>query len=622
MLNPDLISATAPDADLPSVADVVVCSFHTPDDYYASAATRLRQSLDALGIAHHIVEVDKQPDEEWLEICRKKVPFLQSVCEANPDSKVFWIDVDCDVDYLPDFVRNFSADIIGFQRGFGHPLRIGYANNSRFWEPCFWGINTTAAARGFIADASAASATMTIRATDDYFFEEAWRKNADRLSFQVIPSNMLVGRADGAVAEARPFFSFGSSGNVATYQGIAQQHSRNKTGQTASGAPQVRSLTLRAARRVQSALPPRLAVPLRRLSDRAGLTDFLSPTPPAARQLSANSIYRIIHDAREGDADAVRTRIADVTSRRLMRGADKAVVNVAEAFLDYAAPVEGAQGDALRLLWWDKPYPGNYGDWLSPLIISSVSRRPIMFQRHDEIAAPPHLMSLGSIGRFAQASSILVGTGISRSDAGIDPGARFMSLRGPYTAAALREAGGPSVERFGDPAILLPRLFPTLRPASTNGRIALVRHFAHRNVALRLPEGVDEFSVLRSGREDILSLIRELHGYDAVLTSAMHVHITCQAYGLPVGLVTFEGFEDSVHGDGIKYRDYAAGVDLPERMPVSLGHDLRRRDLSNLIEQDRVGQAAMDSVHSALIDAIEAHDRALAEPRRRFAVAR
>ncbi|AWX93284.1 hypothetical protein DPM13_09690 [Paracoccus mutanolyticus] len=53
--------------------------------------------------------------------------------------------------YLPGFVAGFSADIIGFQRGFGHPMRIGYANSARFWEPCFWGINDARRARCSLA---------------------------------------------------------------------------------------------------------------------------------------------------------------------------------------------------------------------------------------------------------------------------------------------------------------------------------------------------------------------------------------------------------------------------------------------------------------------------------------
>ena len=78
-------------------------------------------------------------------------------------------------------------------------------------------------------------------------------------------------------------------------------------------------------------------MPLRRLSDRIGFTEYLSPSQPRPQGLSPGSIYRIIHDAREGDAAQVRTRIAAASARRLLGPADQAVIGAAQAFLDYGA---------------------------------------------------------------------------------------------------------------------------------------------------------------------------------------------------------------------------------------------------------------------------------------------
>jgi hypothetical protein len=589
----------------PAASDdkVLFCSFHTNDDYYTEAGNTLRRSLDRLNLPHEIAEVEKKPGEEWLEICRKKIPFLHGICEAYPDHKIFWMDVDCDIDYLPDFIADFSADIIGFQRGFSSPLRIG--NSARFWEPCFWGINTSPEARGYIRDANEASATMTLRATDDYFFEESWRKNAGHLTFQLIPSTMIIGKSETVSQRRRPFFYFGSSGNVATFKGLAAQHTRAKppaaAGKAGTGAPMPTSAALRVARKMQEALPESVATRLRQMSDRIGFTEYLSPTLPAKTSLPGTSIYNLIHDARAGKADEMRAQVVEITSRRILRDSDQAVITTAEAFLDVIGPDPAT---ALPLFWWDKPFPGNFGDWLSPLVVNAFTGRGVRYQRHDEKAAGPHLVAVGSIGKFAQKSSILVGTGISRSDAELVANATYMSLRGPYSAEALMAAGGPRVERFGDPAVLLPRLFPMERPQATNGRLALVRHFAHRPVALRLPEGVDEYSVLRSRRDDLVGLIGSLMAHDGVITSAMHVYIICQSYGIPVALVTFAGFENAVHGDQIKYRDYAAGVGVPERLPIGLAHDLRDQALRDLLTDDHVPAAAMDSVAEALTEAV------------------
>ena len=136
------------------MSSIVVCSFYTDDEYYRNEAKALKADLDKLGVDYVLDEIAKKPGQDWADLCRQKVPFLQSVCERFPDKKVFWIDVDCRLLSLPDYIRNSSADIIGFQRGFGSSLTIGYQNRTRFWEPCFWGVGTSVNARKMISDAA------------------------------------------------------------------------------------------------------------------------------------------------------------------------------------------------------------------------------------------------------------------------------------------------------------------------------------------------------------------------------------------------------------------------------------------------------------------------------------
>jgi len=86
--------------------------------------------------------------------------------------------------------------------------------------------------------------------------------------------------------------------------------------------------------------------------------------------------------------------------------------------------------------------------------------------------------------------------------------------------------------------------------------------------------------------------------YDAVLTSAMHVMTACQSYGIPCGLVTFEEFEDRVHGSGIKYEDYALGAGVEVVNPQVVGLDLRRWDLVGPIRDIRVSEDVKDQVEA------------------------
>lgn len=584
----------------PPAHDIIICSFHTDDDYYTSAGNRLRASLDTLDLPHEIASISAD-GADWIDICRKKIPFLHSVCVKHPDKKVFWIDGDCELDHLPDFIRDSSADIIGFQRGFSTPLKIGYANRTRFWEPCFWGIGTSVAARAYIETAREAEEHLTVRATDDYFFEEAWRVHSESLSFQIIPSGLVAGKSENMA----PFFLFGSSGNVSEFKGQAEQHQSVDPHAVIGPKPAKK----------RKGPPPTLMVRARRkLRRETGkfvrqITGAPAPVktkpkpvgPPTAQQ----AIQVTLTAAKAGNRVRAEAALADIKTRSLLNEYQRNAVIGAHSFLSYSVDPTGLP---LRLVWWERPYPGNFGDWLSPLIFHRLSTdRKVMFVQPNGQDPKPHILGLGSIMRFANDHSIVAGAGVSQRNLTINPNAHYISVRGPMTAEMIKIAGGPEITSFGDPGVLMPRLMPIVRGV-TNGRIALVRHYAHRKLFIRLPDRIDEQSITMSDARTIEALITTLMEYDAVVTSAMHIYIICQSYGIPCALVTFTSGEGMVAGDGTKYIDYARGAGVPEVAPTVIGLDLRHRDFDNLITDSVVSQAKMDEVETALRLAIETYD--------------
>lgn len=571
--------------------DVVVCSFHTPDEYYAGHARQLEERLDALGLPYELLEVAKPDGEDWADVTRRKIGFIHAVCQKYPESMVFWIDVDCRITHLPEYVRASTADLVGFQRSFRSPLHIGYQNRTRFWEPSFWGVNATPQGRKLVADAYELEQRSDLKATDDYFLEEAWRANARDLTFQMIPSTAVVRpRRPDEPDRRESWFVFGSSGNVAEFKGKVVQHG----GKTATSP---RKAVLQQVKKVERALPDGARRPLRRLADTIGVTGVLtaestSSLDPERRR----AINGMLAAGMTGDPAAFERLRREFDNRYIATHGETVTRRAAEAFLEYSA--RGGPG-TVRLAWWSKPFPGNFGDWLSPLVVSRFTDLDVRLQSVTRPTTRPHLVSLGSIGRFIRPSSVVVGTGISRDDVELAPRAQYVSVRGPVTAGVLQRSGGPVVDAFGDPGVLLSRLVPVTRGA-TNGRVAFVRHFSHRSIPVQLPEHVDELGVLMGRGSDIEQFCRTLAEYDAVVTSAMHVMIAAQSYGIPCGLVTFEGFEGNVHGQGIKYEDYALGAGVEVMNPQVVGLDLRHRDLDALVRDLRVPEATKDAVEDHL----------------------
>jgi hypothetical protein len=574
--------------------NAIVCSFYTADDYYRSHGARLKANLESLGIPYELREIAKQPGDDWADICRRKVAFIAEVCAANPDKKVFWTDVDCEIFSIPDFILNSTADIIGFQRGFSTPAKIGYENRGRFWEPCFWGINTTAQARKMIAAAAEFEAVAKVKATDDFFFEAAWRAVSPNMTFQIIPSNCAVDRGRGSLEGHEVFFRFGSSGQVDNFKNKVVQHKGNRNKKKFG----LKRELLKFAQVVEEKLPEDLSNKARSIVDASGITGYL--TGKKHHNISSKLIGEIVAAGKAGDAVKFNSSFADLQSTSLPTINESAAIKAASSFLSYSSK---PKANKIYLAWWENPYPGNYGDWLTPFIISHYTENKIIFQNLTSRATKKHIVSLGSVGRFIKGNSVVVGTGVSSFKHPLNPKADYVSVRGPHTADLLVQSGGPKVQTFGDPGVLLSRILPLTRGA-TNGRVALVRHHTHLQAPVILPNDFDELSVKVSHPDDIVSFIKKLNEYDSVVTSAMHVLITCQSYGIPCALVVFKGFEEYVHGDGIKYIDYALGADVKEISPTPINPKLDWQEIKPLLETIQVSDSKIAEVEASIVEAL------------------
>ena len=579
-----------------TIKNAIVCSFYTADDYYRKHGARLRSNLEELGIEYDLREIVKAPGEDWASICRKKVGFIAEVCESNPGKKVFWIDVDCELFSLPDFILNSTADLIGFQRGFSNPLKIGYEKRGRFWEPCFWGINSTPQARKMISLAAQFEKVATVRATDDYFFEEAWRSNAANMTFQIIPSHCAVDKGRAVLGSHEVFFRFGSSGEVENFKGKVIQHKGSKKKRKIN--PKL--LALDFAKWAEEKIPVALSMKLRSVVDASGITGYLTGTKH--NNLNNKVITNLVTAAKKGDSEKYQDSLAVFATDVLANQYEGNAITAASSFFHYSSKPSKKK---IMLSWWENPFPGNYGDWLTPFIFSHYTESKILFQGLTTRAPGKHIVSLGSVGRFIKSNSVVVGTGVSSFEHQLNPKAQYISVRGPHTAELLRNSGGPVISNFGDPAIVLSRIRPMVR-GKTNGRIALIRHYTHLQAPVKLPENFDELSVQISNPKDLINFIHKLNEYDSVVTSAMHVMITCQSYGIPCAMVVFKGFEDYVHGSGIKYSDYSLGAGLPEVNPVAINPKLDMAEIKPITFDYQVSQSKIDEVEAAIKQGLEA----------------
>jgi hypothetical protein len=538
--------------NLRSRKKIIFISFYTNDEYYREKSVQLKRKLSALGLDYDIREVIKPEDKEWPDICRMKLQFMYNLFieYRNSYEKIIWTDVDSEISYLPWLIYDYDVDLMAFRRGFQKSYLIDKPK-TRFWTPCFFVFKSSSACEKLLKDAvSLEESRKDIYATDDYFFEEAWRKNKKLLSYYPIPGEMssihlkekipLIQSCMKAI-----FYHSGDSGNVGVYKGNVQQH----------------------------------------VVDEAAVLEI-----PPAEKLSIKSVSSMF-----SHVERLGTRV--LSQPLIVRSTG--VTDNQRHWLSSRSAYEDSSIAELKAFWWTKPYPGNMGDWLSPYILRGLSGMSIKYARESDAT----IISLGSIGKCILPQHLVWGTGVSSSDTFINPNATFLALRGPHTASALLRSGGTPPDILGDPAIILPELYKPKKHA-VNARFALVRHYIHQDINLTLSDDIDDINILRSSPEDLEDFIDDIYSYEAVITTSLHVTILCHSYGIPCRLVSLKAENSPVHGDGIKYRDFYEGVGLRCPNTPSLKSEIITSDVESLLIDEKIPDKKISDLKNILMDTL------------------
>lgn len=274
-----------------------------------------------------------------------------------------------------------------------------------------------------------------------------------------------------------------------------------------------------------------------------------------------------------------------------------------EAFCAYNSDVNRK---SVYLMWADGPIPGNYGDWLSPYIITRLCNVNAIHLNEVGRHKKKHIVALGSIISLANECSVVVGAGISSMADNINIKANIFSVRGPYTDKKISALGGRECDHYGDIGFLLNRVYKPSK-AQEKKFIVVVRHIQHAELDLKLDNDFREVSINCAKPEDIESFIDELHSADFVATSAMHCFITCIAYSIPCVLFSIGDWKNKVPGDGIKYRDALAGVKLTEVSPIEIKdtNDFCRKIKSAKKYDDIVADDVLDGIEGCLKRAVK-----------------
>lgn len=208
----------------------------------------------------------------------------------------------------------------------------------------------------------------------------------------------------------------------------------------------------------------------------------------------------------------------------------------------YRVPREGA----VRLFWWNGKGGRNFGDALSRFVVRAVTGRAVV--RGEE---GPKLVAIGSVLRLATPGDIIWGAGLSRPSE-VSCGLDIRAVRGPMTRAEALRQGRPCPEVYGDPGLLVPRIWDT-SGVKKDIDVGVLPHFVDQERAKQLSPGAHMIDVLAP----VPDVIREVARCKLLYSSSLHGVITAEALGVPAIWVEYS---DGVIGGGFKFRDYYAST--------------------------------------------------------------
>ncbi len=231
---------------------------------------------------------------------------------------------------------------------------------------------------------------------------------------------------------------------------------------------------------------------------------------------------------------------------------NKALNKLRRAFapMPSTAPVDFSEVDVFS--WSPATGHRNFGDHLARVIVTKV----LADNGHvieEAVQHPKRLLTIGSVVHFASTDDVVWGSGVNGKVAEDEHRYRQLdvrAVRGPLTREFLMARGIAVPEVFGDPALLLPMLFPgRFKPTATKPHVVVPNL---HDMRLLVEQGVPNIvSPLDSWNRCVARILEA----EFVVSSSLHGIVIAEAYGIPARYVRLSDTEKA-----FKYDDYMMGT--------------------------------------------------------------
>lgn len=228
----------------------------------------------------------------------------------------------------------------------------------------------------------------------------------------------------------------------------------------------------------------------------------------------------------------------------------------------------------------------NFGDDINRILVENLFNKTVIPFKYSLIGNALNkdkFMCIGSvITMFDLSNTIVWGTGVLSSQFSlIGKPKKVYAVRGPLTRQYLIERGIDCPEVYGDPALLLPRIYsPTVEKKY---RLGIIAHYLdHKDLRLqnlieRYKSDVLFIDVVNYGKWK--EFINKILSCEFIISSSLHGLIISDAYEVPNYWCQIK-FE--MDDDGFKFRDYFLSVKRTVIKPYIIKHDTTIEELEAL----------------------------------------
>ena len=208
--------------------------------------------------------------------------------------------------------------------------------------------------------------------------------------------------------------------------------------------------------------------------------------------------------------------------------------------------------------WRPKNGTRNFGDHLSSIVVAAAALE-YGLTLEDEVDSDRRLIAIGSSMHFAHDGDTIWGSGVNGKMPASAITARSLDIRavrGPKTAAILRDMGLTVPNVFGDPALLVPRFF------GQRFKVAPTRDYVIVPNLHDLPLITDKARLV-SPLWGWNRCVEAILSARLVIASSLHGIILAEAFGVPARYLRLSETEAR-----FKYDDYAQGTGRSELLPA------------------------------------------------------